>query len=155
MLDQQWMPIMKVGDICAKNFIHVSLKESLLNVAKLMRSQNVSSVVVIDRNDGEIKPTGIITERDIVIEVVATKIDASRVTARDILSGELVIVKDTHSLPDALNHLRYFGVRRAPVVDKDGHLVGLFSIDDALPILSKRFSEIVTLMSNESYNETQ
>lgn len=146
---------MKVGDICANNFLHVSSQETILNIAKLMRSQNQGSVVVIEGNDGQITPSGLITERDIVIEVVAAKIDASEVTADDILNGELVTVKDTVELSDALNHLRYFGVRRAPVVDKDGHLVGLFSIDDALPILSAQFSEIMQLMSNESYNESQ
>nr|WP_297348450.1 CBS domain-containing protein [uncultured Glaciecola sp.] len=146
---------MKVGDICANNFLHVSLQESILNIAKLMRSQNVGSVVVIEGSDGQIRPSGLITDRDIVIEVVATKIDASTVTAGDILSGELVTVKDTVELLDALNHLRYFGVRRAAVVDNDGHLVGLFSIDDALPILSAQFSEIIQLMSNESDIETQ
>jgi CBS domain-containing protein len=146
---------MRIGDICANNFLHVSLQESILNIAKLMRSQNVGSVVVIEGSDGQIRPSGLITERDIVTEIVATKIDPSTVTAGDILSGELVSVKDTAELPDALNHLRYFGVRRAPVVDSEGHLVGLFSIDDALPILSAQFSEIIQLMSNESDIETQ
>ncbi|WJG09178.1 CBS domain-containing protein [Aliiglaciecola sp. LCG003] len=144
---------MRVGDICEKRFIYASQSESLLNVAKLMRTQHVGSVIIIDGTDGKIKPVGIITDRDLVVEVLAANIDAATLTALDIVSSDLVSISESEELRDALNHLRYFGVRRAPVVDHEGHLVGIFSIDDSLPILSEEFSEIVKLMSNELSNE--
>ena len=140
---------MNVSELCNKNAVQVSQQDSLLEVARLMRQQQVSSVIVIDKSNGRVKPEGIITDRDLVEEVLAARIDPSSVTAGDLLISELVCVLDTHNMWDALKRMEYFGVRQAPVVDVEGYLVGLLSIDESLPLLSKEFSEIVKLMSNQ------
>jgi CBS domain-containing protein len=140
---------MYVGDICSRNAIYVSQQDSVLNVARIMREQHVSSVVVIDDFGGKIRPQGIITERDLVVEVLAAKIDPSVVTAEDILTCELVCVTEKHDVREALKYLRYYGARLAPVVNVDGVLVGVFSIEGSLSKLSEEFTEVVTLLSNE------
>jgi CBS domain-containing protein len=140
---------MNVGDICSRHFIHVSQQDSVLNVARIMREQQVGSVVVIDDLGGEIRPQGMITDHDLVVEVLAAKIDPSVVTAEDILTGELICVTETHDVKEALKYLHYYGATRAPVVNVDGVLVGLFSVEDSLSKLSEEFTEIVTLLSNE------
>jgi CBS domain-containing protein len=114
-----------------------------------MREQHVGSVVVVDNMNGEIRPQGLITEHDLVLEVLAAKIDPSALKAEDILTCELICVTETHDVREALKYLRYYGVRRAPVVNVNGLLVGLFSIEDALAKLSKEFSELMQLLSNE------
>ncbi len=140
---------MNVGEICSKNFIYVLHKDSVLDVARIMREQHVGSVVVVDNMNGEIRPQGLITEHDLVLEVLAAKIDPSALKAEDILTCELICVTETHDVREALKYLRYYGVRRAPVVNVNGLLVGLFSIEDALAKLSKEFSELMQLLSNE------
>ena len=108
---------MNVGDICSRNVIHVSQQDSVVDVARIMREQQVGSVVVVDDLNGEIRPQGIITYRDLVLEVIAAKINPSVVTAEDILTCELICVTETHDVTEALKYLRYYGVNRAPVVN--------------------------------------
>lgn len=143
---------MNVGDICSKNVVYVLQQDSVLDVARIMREKHVGSVVVVENMQGEIRPQGMITERDLVLEVLTAKLDPSVVKAEDILTCELICVTETHDIKEALKYLRYYGVRRAPVVNVNGILVGLFSIEDSLSILSKEFSEIVNLLSNELIN---
>ncbi|WP_039988382.1 CBS domain-containing protein [Paraglaciecola arctica] len=143
---------MNVGDICSKNVVYVLQQDSVLDVARIMREQHVGSVVVVENMRGEIRPQGMITERDLVLEVLTSKLDPSVVKAEDILTSELICVTETHDIKEALKYLHYYGVRRAPVVNVNGILVGLFSIEDSLALLSKEFSEIVNLLSNELIN---
>lgn len=143
---------MNVGDICSKNVVYVLQQDSVLDVARIMREQHVGSVVVVDNTNGEIRPQGMITDRDLVLEVLAANIDPSVLKAEDILTCELICVTETHDVSEALKYLRYYGVKRAPVVNVNGLLVGLFSIEDSLGTLSEEFSEIVKLLSNELIN---
>lgn len=144
---------MNVGEICSRNFIYVLHQDSVLDVARIMREQHVGSVVVVDNNNGEMTPQGLITDRDLVLEVLAAKIDPAVLKAEDILTSELICVTETHDVEEALKYLRYYGVRRAPVVNVNGVLVGVFCIEDSLAILSEEFSELVKLLSNELINE--
>ncbi|MFT6992129.1 MAG: CBS domain-containing protein [Paraglaciecola sp.] len=145
---------MNVGEICSKNIVHVSPQHSVLDMARIMREQHVSSVVVVDNIDGEIRPLGLITDRDLMIDVLAAKLDPSVLTAEDIITSELICVTETHDVREALKYLRYYAVSKAPVVNVNGVLVGLFSIEDSLATLSGEFSELVQLLSNELMNET-
>jgi CBS domain-containing protein len=120
-----------------------------------MREQHVGSVVVVDNTSGELRPQGMITDRDLVLEVLAANIDPSVVKAEDILTCELICVTDTHDVTEALKYLRYYAVKRAPVVNVNGLLVGLFSIEDSLGTLSDEFSQIMKLLSNELIDERQ
>jgi CBS domain-containing protein len=144
---------MNVGDICSKNIVYVSPLDSVADVARVMREQHVASVVVGDNKHGEIRPLGVITERDLVIEVLAAKIDPTSVRAEDILTSELICVTETHNVAEALKYLRFYAVRRAPVVNVNGILVGLFCIEDALATLSEEYSGLVKLLSHALVNE--
>jgi CBS domain-containing protein len=141
-----------VGDICSRHIVYVSPQDPVLDVARIMREQHVSSVVVVDNMHGEIRPHGMISDRDLVLEVLAANIDPSTLKSEDILTGELICVTETHDVKEALKYLRYYGVRQAPVVNVKGVLVGVFSIEDSLATLSKEFTELVQLLSAELTN---
>jgi CBS domain-containing protein len=125
----------------------------VLDVARIMREQQVGAVVVVDNINEEIIPQGVITDHDLVLEVLAANIAPSVLKAEDILTSELFCVTETHNVRKALKYLRYYGVRSAPVVNVKGVLVGLFSIEDAFTKLSEEFSELMKLMSCELMNE--
>ncbi|WP_293746727.1 CBS domain-containing protein [uncultured Paraglaciecola sp.] len=144
---------MNVGDICSKNIVSVSPLDSVADVARVMREQHVASVVVVDNKYGEIRPQGVITERDLVIEVLAAKIDPTSVRAEDILTSELICVTETHNVAEALKYLRFYAVRRAPVVNVNGILVGLFCIEDSLASLLEEYTGLVKLLSHALVNE--
>lgn len=146
---------MNVGDICSRHVVHVSPQDSVVVVARIMRKQHVGSVVVVDNMLGEIRPQGMITDRDLVLEVLAAKIDPSVVKVEDILTSELVCVTETHDVAEALKYLRFYGVRRAPVVNVNGVLVGLFCIEDALARYSEEYAGMVSLLSHALINDEQ
>jgi CBS domain-containing protein len=141
-----WNNNMNVGEICSRNFIYVLHQDSVLDVARIMREQHVGSVVVVD-NNGEMRPQGLITDRDLVLEVLAAKIDPAVLKAEDILTCELICVTETHDVKEALKYLRYYGVRRAPVVSVNGVLVGVFCIEDSLlvSLLNREFQIVYNI----------
>lgn len=146
---------MNVGDICSRHVVSVSPLDSVVDVARIMREQNVGSVVVVDNIQGEIRPQGMISDRDLVHEVLAAQIDPRAVRALDILSCELTCVTETHDVKEAMKYLRFYNVKRAPVVNINGVLVGLFSIEDDLAKLSEEFSETIKLLSNQLTDKYQ
>lgn len=146
---------MNVGEICLKNIVYVLKQDSVLDVARIMREQKVGSVVVVDKINGEIRPQGLITDHDLVHEVLAANIAPSVLSAEDILTSEMYCVTETQDIRNALKYLRYYGVRSAPVVNVNGVLVGLFSIEDALAKLSEEFSERMKFLSDELINVKQ
>ena len=85
--------------------------------------------------------------------MLAVKIDPSVVRAEDILTTELISIIETQKISEALKYLHFYGVKLAPVVDINGNLVGLFSIEDALATVTEEYSELVKLLSHELVNE--
>jgi CBS domain-containing protein len=149
----KWETPVNVGEICSKNIVYVLKQDSVLDVARVMREQQVGSVVVVDNTNGELMPQGLITDHDLVLEVLAANIAPSVLMAEDILTCELFCVNETHNVKKALKYLRYYGVKSVPVVNVKGVLVGIFSIEDALAKLSGEFSELIKFLSYELMNE--
>jgi len=111
--------------------------------AQLMRQHHVGSLVVVDSADGSGKPVGIVTDRDLVLAVMAEELDASLFTVGDIMSVELVTAPADADLLDATSLLRRHRVRRLIVLDGAGRVVGLAALEDLLEALTREFSELV------------
>lgn len=144
---------MIVGEICSRKLISVEQRDTLQDAAQLMREHHVGSVIVVDKSDGQRMPLGLVTDRDIVIEVIAKGVDPAMLFAKDIICTELISVKETEDLWEALKKMRYKGIRRTGVVDKFGVLVGVLSVDDVLEVLIEQLQELVVLIGNERFNE--
>jgi CBS domain-containing protein len=137
---------MSIGDLCNRQVVCATRETSVAQAAKLMRHHHVGDVVVIDRADAQRMPIGIITDRDIVVEVVALGVDANTVTLGDLMSwGQLVTVQETDTYAATLRLMHNKGVRRIPVVNAAGVLVGIVSIDDMLPQFVGELSELAEL----------
>jgi len=127
----------------------------LQQVAALMRARHVGSVVVVSGDGLGRQPVGVITDRDIVIEVVATGLDAAAITAGDIVVRPAVTAHDTDSLPEAIQKMRSRGTRRLPVVDLHGDLVGVLSSDDVLQAISHELSTLVRVAEHQPAQEAR
>jgi len=127
----------------------------LQQVAALMRARHVGSVVVVSGDGLGRRPVGVITDRDIVIEVVATGLDAAAITAGDIVVRPAVTAHDTDSLPEAIQKMRSRGTRRLPVVDLHGDLVGVLSSDDVLQAISHELSTLVRVAEHQPAQEAR
>lgn len=115
---------------------------SILQVAELMRSEHVGDLVVVEYRDGEPIPVGIITDRDLVVEVMALKQDPATITAADVMSRKLVIAYEGEPLEVAMDRMRWSGVRRIPLVNAAGVLVGIVTLDDILEKLASTLANV-------------
>ncbi|NIW23544.1 MAG: CBS domain-containing protein [Gammaproteobacteria bacterium] len=133
---------MKIGEICNRSVITVSTDASILEVAQEMRTHHIGDVVVSESADGVEKPIGIITDRDIVIELVAEEVTLDTVNVGDVMSTTLVTAPHDADLFETLRFMGIKGVRRIPVLDDDGGLYGILSVNEILGVLTKELSFI-------------
>jgi CBS domain-containing protein len=147
---------MLISDVCNRNVVCATRETTISEAANLMRSHHIGDVVVVDRLDGDRVPIGIVTDRDIVVEVVAPGLDAKVITVGDVLlSGRLATVEGRESCPDTIRLMSAKGVRRMPVVNEGGALAGIVSIDDLLPHLATQLSELAELGERGRQREIQ
>ena len=136
---------MSVGKLCNRDVVCTTREASVTDAAQLMRRYHIGDVVVVDRSDGRAIPVGILTDRDIVVEVVAARVDPSEITVGDLLTGRLEAIDENDSDAEALQRMSAAGVRRLPVVDSDGVLVGIVTLDDLLPPLCLQLGAVAEL----------
>ena len=148
---------MTIGTICNREVITVQRDATVLHAAVLMRQHHVGDVVVIENRKNKTVPIGIVTDRDIVVELVATELDCKVITVGDIIITKLIVVKDSAGVFEAIQLMANKGVRRLPVVDDDGGLVGIITLDDLLLLLSKELATLTKLaaklVAREQKNE--
>jgi CBS domain-containing protein len=118
-----------------------------------MRQHHVGDIVVVDTLSGRRVPTGIITDRDIAISVVATKLDPAVFTLGDLVTRELVTARSDQGVFESIQQMRTAGIRRMPVVDNDGNLVGIVAVDDLIQLLGEELGELAKLISREQVQE--
>lgn len=138
-----------IGDLATQDVATVGRDMSVKEAAGLMRDRNVGSVVVVEQEGEHKVPVGIVTDRDVTYEVVALDLDASEIKVVDVMSLDLVVVKHDTDLGSALRVMGRQGIRRLPVVDEDGYLTGVFSLDDALQELTGQLEDILLLVRRE------
>ena len=144
---------MTIGEICTRDVIVVNREDSVIKVAKLMREYHVGDVVIVDKNMDQNLPVGIITDRDIVLELVAKEVDINSVMAGDIMSMELLIAEEDEQLTDLAQRMQLKGVRRVPVVNDKGGLVGIVTEDDIIEQIGEQLSNLVSLVNKEGHRE--
>ncbi len=144
---------MTIGTICNREVITVQPDATVLHAAMLMRQYHVGDVVVIQSRKNKMIPIGIVTDRDIVVELVATELDCKVITVGDIVISKLITVKESAGMFEAMQLMADKGIRRLPVVDDDGELVGIITLDDLLLLLSRELSALTKLVTREQKNE--
>jgi len=146
---------MTIGEICTRVTVFTTRETTVAEAAKLMRQHHVGTLVVVeDVNGGKRVPVGIVTDRDAVIEVMATGLDPKTITVGDIMGQELVTARENEGVLETMQIMRYKGVRRLPIVGKAGELIGIVSIDDLLELLAEEISELAKVVARERARET-
>jgi CBS domain-containing protein len=146
---------MPVGELCIRQVVVAPRNTSVLEAAKLMRQYHVGDIVVTDESDGRRVPVGIVTDRDIVLEVLAPELDAANLSVGDIMSSDLITARENAGVFQTIQLMRAKGARRAPVVNGEGFLVGIVSVDDLMELLADELSELAKLVSREQKREAE
>lgn len=144
---------MSVGEYCNRAVIVARRSAGVLEIAQLMREFHVGSVVIIENDNENNIPVGIITDRDIVVEVLATQVNMDSITASDVMSTDLITAREIDSMWETIRRMRSRGVRRVPVVNDEGVLVGILSVDDILEAMSGQLNDLIKIISKEQDRE--
>ncbi len=144
---------MSVYTICNHNVATIGRDEDIVTAAARMRHTHVGDLLVVETRGAYVVPIGIITDRDIVVSIVAKGVSPSEIKGGDAMSGELVTVHKDMGVEAALREMRRGGVRRAPVVGDEGELVGVLSIDDVIDHLAVQLAHIADIVRMEQRAE--
>jgi CBS domain-containing protein len=123
---------MPISEFCVRDVVCGSRDMTVVDAAALMRHRHVGDVIVIEQVGDKRVPVGIVTDRDIVVEVVAAGLDPRLIKLGDLVLGPLSTVAEGASYAETVRQLSVKGVRRMPVVDAAGGLVGIITLDDML-----------------------
>lgn len=144
---------MPVSDICDWNVVTLLRTATVAEADKQMRHAHVGAVVVVDHPTKQPVPIGIVTDRDIIIEVIATGLNPEVITLDDIMSDNLVVGEHTSGIFEAIERMASKGVRRLPLVDSAGALVGIVTMDDLYAMISDELACFSKLLKKEQKNE--
>lgn len=136
---------MRIGELCTREVVYCERTTGVVEVAQLMRHHHVGDLIVADRRDGRLLPAGVVTDRDLTVEVLAQQLDPDTLTAGDLMRKGLVTVKEAEPVEHAIERMRSRGVRRLPVVDEFGSLIGVLTADDVTEYLAEQLNAVTRI----------
>lgn len=140
---------MLLKDICTTDVVSCGRKTTLQEVSRLLRGKHTGDVVVVDDPAGERIPAGLITDRDIVVKVLAAELNPRNVTAGEIMRTPLIAADEMEDSTHAIERMRSHGVRRLPVTGAGGRLVGIVTLDDLLRSIMKDVDKLLDIIAKE------
>ncbi|PWB53189.1 MAG: CBS domain-containing protein [Nitrosomonadales bacterium] len=146
---------MPISEFCNREVVFATRKTSIPEAAQLMRQYHVGDLVVVDEAAGKRVPVGIVTDRDIVIEIIAKSLNIEEFSVGDIMGPQLVSVQDDEGVFETIRLMRTKGIRRIPVVNQEGGLEGIVSADDILDLLAEEMAELAKVAPREQVREAK
>ena len=129
--------------VCTKPVVTASAQMTVSEAARAMRSKNIGALVVVNAG----RPIGMLTDRDIAIDVVARGMDPDSVRVGDVMRKKPVTIRQDLGLLDAARTFAKSGVRRLPVVDKGGVVIGVIAVDDIMMLLGNEMGHVAGALS--------
>lgn len=144
---------MRAGELCTRKVYLARREDPLATAAREMRRRHIGALIVVENVGAAVRPVGILTDRDIVCGQLARGADLFCLNVADVMTADPMTVEEGHDLTEAIKRLAATGVRRAPVVNRAGELVGVLSLDDLLPAVAREFGALAELIATQSHRE--
>ncbi len=132
---------------CREQVVAVSPDTPAVEVARIMGEKNVGSVVIVT---GDNRPVGVITDRDLVVRIMAHGIDPGEIRAGEIPDRDVIAFRDSMGIYEAIQKMTAEGIRRMPVVDDTGGLIGIVTMDDIIQMLGEEMAAIAKNIEKQS-----
>lgn len=145
--------IVAIGEICSREVVFAGRDDSVASAAKLMRENHVGCLVVAEEESGKRLPVGMLTDRDITVAVVAPGLDAEAILVGDVMSPDVLSVREDAGIAETVELMRVRGIRRLPVTDSGGALVGVVAADDILALLAEEIAGLAGMITREEKRE--
>lgn len=137
---------MKVSQLCSRELVIAQEGATVAELARLMRNRHVGAIVVVGTRGGRSVALGIVTDRDIVRAQLERAVDLSGLAAFGIMTGDPLVLPEDMEYDEAMGRMLLRGVRRAPVIDSQGELMGLLSVDDLVPQVARELASLARLL---------
>lgn len=145
---------MRAGNICTHTVSVIDGNTTVMDAARRMRGDHVGDLVVVEDHGGRLLPVGILTDRDIVVGLVARGLEGlDRLLVSDVLVRPLVTVNEDEDSMTVAKRMRENNVRRVPVLDARGELVGILSVDDLIGVLHAELEQLASLVGHQHRTE--
>jgi CBS domain-containing protein len=145
--------MMNVGEACNREVYVVRATEPLVQAAREMQKRHVGAMVVVESSGDAVRPIGIVTDRDIVRGQLTRDLDLHHLKVRDVMSTNLLTLQERASISECIARLNARAVRRAPVTDEGGNLVGIVTLDDLLPVAVADVQALANLVDRQAQRE--
>ena len=129
---------MKLGEQFKKDVAIVAPEDSIRQAAHVMNERAIGAVVVVNKKG---KPVGVVTDRDIAMAVAVDEKDPST-QVKEIMPNEVITIGENEGVFNATQYIMGYQVRRLPIVDSDGKLVGIVTMDDLLNLLVRELGNL-------------
>ena len=137
---------MTVYACCQTNVVSVKPDATVQFVAGLMKEKNIGCVVVTDNH----RPVGIVTDRDIALRSDTLCDQPDLILIETVMTRDIITIRKDAGIFDAIQEMKTLGVRRMPIVDSGGRLVGLLTVDDLIRLLAREMADIARIIGKES-----
>jgi CBS domain-containing protein len=144
---------MLIKEICMGNVVVCDPQTSALQAASLMRHRHVGDVVVVDNPESEGVPLGVVTDRDLVVEVLGNGLDPAKTSVGSLMRTPVVIARESEDTATVIERMRTHGVRRVPVIAGEGEIIGIVTLNDLLKAVIADASALLEVMTKGQLNE--
>jgi len=145
---------MAIGEICSRDVVLTPRDTNVREAAKLMREHHVGALVVVEETGEGPRPVGVLTDRDIVVGIVAKGLDAGVLRVDEVMAPQVVTASERAGVAETMELMRAKGVRRVPVVDARGMLVGIVTADDFVDLLAEEMGALARMIAREQRRES-
>jgi CBS domain-containing protein len=147
---------MNAGELCNRTVYIIRANETVLEAARLMKKHHVGSLVVVEERGTDRIPTGLVTDRDLVVKGMADAPgDLETMQVAQVMSEGVITARDTESMYDVRKKMRARGVRRIPIVDAEDRLQGIIAFDDMVDWMAQELMDLARLVSREQQHESE
>ena len=147
---------MKVSDVLTPNVVAAELDDSVLAAARRMREAHVGDVVVVEDAEDPGRPVGILTDRDIVVFLIAEgSRDLDKITVGEAMTETPLYARTDDDIDDVFNIMSDRGVRRVPIVDGQDRLTGILTLDDCITFMRDRLDRLASVVTHEIDREVK
>lgn len=145
----------KLSTMCKFPVQVATRQATIVQAARMMREAHTGAMVVVESEKTPLKPVGIVTDRDIVVAIVALDLDPNIFLLDDLLNRPLVVANGEQSIREALGMMNAKGIRRLPVVDRAGKLIGIVTLDDLVAEIARDLTSVAAVVEREITKELQ
>ena len=144
---------MNIGEVCSREVYIVRPAEPLADAVAEMHKRHVGALVVVEEKPDQVRPVGVITDRDVIRAQVLQGRALTHLAIADAMTAHPLTLQETCGIAEAIRQMSVSGVRRAPVVSESGDLVGIVSFDDLLPVVSEQLAALAKLIGDQAQGQ--